>query len=121
MDFLGFAGSGGGGGPDSDAVEVELDSSAGYTAHTDSWSYGATATVPVDPTDPNSDTVEKRTYPKFTPFRLYWWEAQHKLLAFHRKVTTNPDGQIVAVCAEKPYTNPANSPVEVFTTVAEMP
>ena len=114
-------GGGGGGGSDPEAVEVELDSSAGYTAHTDSWSYGDTVTVSVDPTDPNSDTVEKRTYPKFTPFRLYWWEAQHKLLAFHRKVTTNPDGQIVAVSAENPDTNPANSPIEVFTTVAEMP
>lgn len=102
---LGEGGSGGAGfGPDDppgDYVVVQLGGS-GATASQDTWNFGDT--------DP---ATGKPTAPQFRPFRLYWDDTGHQLLAFSRVSEYNHCGALVSVAAEVAET--------VFTAVAEMP
>ncbi len=93
-------------GPDASGSSVaKYLGGTGYTAAEDTWTYG----------DIDS-TTGLPTYPVFNPTRLYWWEAQHKLLCFRRTMTFNSQGLLVEVSAETLDPTPS-----VFTTVAEMP
>jgi len=93
-------------GPDaSGAAVAKFLGGTDYNAATDSWRYGEIDQV-----------TGKPTYPVFNPTRLYWWEAQHKLLCFRRTMTYNSSGLLVAVSEESLDPTPS-----VFTSVAEMP
>lgn len=107
---------GGGAAPGPDASGTAIAKVLGgtdYNAAEDTWEYGETAEVPVDPEDPEGDTVAKPTYPVYNPTRLYWQESVHTLWMFRRTETYNSSGLLVAVSAEVR--------TAVFTTVAEMP
>jgi len=98
--------------PPGDAVAKVL-GGTDYNAAQDSWTHGEIVSVPVDANDPNSDTVEKPTYPVYNPTRLYWQESAHTLWMFRRTETYNSSGLLVAVSAE--------TRTAVFGAVAEMP
>ncbi len=99
-------------GEDPDAEPVELGGDD-YNAADDTWEFGDTVDVPVDPEDPEGETVSKPAYPVYNPMRLFWEESTHTLWMFRRTETFNSSGVLVSVSAEVK--------TAVFTTVAEMP
>lgn len=107
-------GAGATSGPDASGTAIaKVLGGTDYNAAEDTWEYGETVEVPVDPEDPEGDTVAKPTYPVYNPTRLYWQESVHTLWMFRRTETYNSSGLLVAVSAEVR--------TAVFTTVAEMP